>query len=322
MLPTPNLSLNSILDDEFVTNLAKSADLYKIGSNSILDPEEIRIGLKVVPRAVMSMLINELTLMPLNSSKRVQLPFGHNAWMDANKNAADDYTGSVYSNNKLVYDFKNRSIPGLGIILLSTFELYDLEELSKPHKESDEVDKKIQKLIDERMEMHSLISRVVENKIAEREAIHKIMMDKLTEALSKPIATNSTPIATNPVAIPPIATNTATVMAPIELKSTDVVKKESTKKTLPLKKFLDRKKKPKEYHVEMAKSETVDCESCGKTIFGPGGYSGCICMGSDQHKKIWIKKSEDSVEIRFSKGWDEQNIEMLLDTLRRKHERD
>src|ERR1035437_9678711 len=107
-----NNLLKRILDDEFLATLAKSADLYKIGSNSILDPEEIRIGLKVVPRAVMSLLINALTPMPLNSSIELQLPFGKNARINANKNAADDYTGSVYDNNKLVYSFQNRSIPG------------------------------------------------------------------------------------------------------------------------------------------------------------------------------------------------------------------
>src|ERR1700676_1012857 len=145
-----NTLLKSILDDGFLEILAKSADLYKIGSNSSLDPEEIRIGLKVVPRAVMSMLISELAPMEINSHKDIQLPFGKVAFVRVNKNAADDFTGSVYDNNKLVYDFKNRSIPGLGIILLSTFELYDLEDLNKPASHGENIDKKVQKLIDER----------------------------------------------------------------------------------------------------------------------------------------------------------------------------
>src|SRR5271170_6323011 len=112
-----NILLKSILDDEFLETLAKSADLYKIGSNSALDPEEIRIGLKVVPRAVMSLLIGELVPMELNAHKEIKLPFGIDAHIEVNKNAADDYTGSIYSDKKLVYDFMNRSIPGLGIIV-------------------------------------------------------------------------------------------------------------------------------------------------------------------------------------------------------------
>lgn len=305
-----SLSLNSILDDEFLGTLAKSADLYKIGTNSVLDPEEIRIGLKVVPRAVMSMLISELSTMEINCHKDIQLPFGKEAYMAVNKNASDDYTGSVYSNNKLVYDFKNRSIPGLGIILLSTFELYDMEELSKPQKDSDDIDSKVQKLIDERMQLHSLVGHVVEEKLAQREAIHKIMMTKLSEAIKPAIATKS-------VAIQPIATKS------IEIKPEDISKKEAApKKGSPLKEFMARKKKPKEYRVEMAKSETINCPDCGQTIFGEvSGFAGCICYGQDQHRKIWLKKTEDGVQIKFSRGWDQDNIEQLLETLRSKNEK-
>ena len=297
--------LKSILDDEFLETLAKSADLYKIGSNTVLDPEEIRIGLKVVPRAVMSMLISELAPMEINSHKNIKLPFGKDAYIAANKNAADDFTGSVYNDNKLVYDFRNRSIPGLGIILLSTFELYDMEELSKPHKAEESVDRKVQKLIDERMELHSLVSRVVEDKLAQREAIHKIMMSKLDEAIKPDLS-------------PPKMT---AVAKPLDIKPEDITKKEAApKKGSPLKDFIERKKKPKEYRVEIAKSETVNCPDCGQAIFGAtSGFSGCICYGQDQHRKIWLKKTEDGVQLRFSRGWDIDNIEQLLEVLRSKN---
>lgn len=400
----PNLSLNSILDEEFLSTLAKSADLYKIGSNTILDPEEIRIGLKVVPRAVMSMLISELSPMEINSHKDIQLPFGKVAYLAVNKNAADDYTGSLYSDNKLIYSFRNRSIPGLGIILLSSFELYDLEELSGQKSGhnvqiAEDADKKVQKLIDERMELHSLVGRVVEDKMAQREAIHKLMMNKLDHML-KDFAESK--IATKPVAIPTIATNPPSIATnnvpiskPLEVSPSDMAKsslfpqkgvhqslaqmaapgsKNSKNKELqgmssmgynvrnprpgmvdpktnasanleeqrqmpkpnlpkseeiskkekgsPLKGFLDRKKKaPKQYHVEMAKSETVDCDSCGKTIFGSGEFSGCLCFGQDQNRKIWIKKNEDGIQLKFSRGWDSDNIALLLETLRRSNGR-
>src|ERR1035437_1618489 len=280
-----NNLLKRILDDEFLENLAKSADLYKIGSNSVLDPEEIRIGLKVVPRAVMSILINELVPMEVNAHKDIKLPFGKEAYIRVNKNAADDFTGSIYSDNKLVYDFMNRSIPGLGIILLSTFELYDMEELSKPHKQEEDLDRKVQKLIDERMELHSLVNRVVEDKMSQREAIHKLMMHKLSEAMKSP----------DPVTIAPIS--------PLEVKPKDIVKKEAApKKGSPLKGFLERKKKPKEYSVAIEKSETVSCPDCGNIIFGSGSFSCCLCYGQDQNKKIWLKKTEDGIQIKFSRS--------------------
>lgn len=338
-----NLSLNTILDDEFVQTLAKSADLYKIGSNSVLDPEEIRIGLKVVPRAVMSLLISELVPMELNAHKQIPLPFGKEAHIKVNKNAADDYTGSIYSDNKLVYDFMNRSIPGLGIILMSTFELYDLEDLKKAPSTSEHADKAIQKLIDERMELHSLVGRVIDEKLAQREVLQRMMMNKLTEALKvKEQISDVTKIAKDPgnahateyhrgmanglVVADSIANGKEPQFVdpkkPIEIKPQDITKKEPEKKKgSPLKDFMDRKKKPKEYHVEMTKTEAVDCDSCGKTIFGQGTFSGCICYGQDQFRKMWIKKSEDGLHVRFSRGWDADNIEMLLDTLRKSNGR-
>lgn len=310
-----NLSLNSILDDGFLKTLAKSADLYKIGSNTILDPEEIRIGLKVVPRAVMSLLISELVPMELNGSKDIELPFGKEAFIRVNKNAADDFTGTIYSDNKIVYSFRNRSIPGLGIILLSTFELYDMEDLKKPSEHSEDIDSKIQKLIDQRMELHSLVGRVVEEKISQREALHKLMMVKLNEAVAS-IGTKDVPIATKGV---PIAPPVVAIQKPIEIKPEDITKKEPfSKKGSPLKAFLERKKAPKSYAVEMVKSESIRCPDCDQVVFGSGGYAGCICMGSDQHKKIWIKKTEDGVQLKFSRGWDPENIQLLLGTLRAK----
>lgn len=318
MLKIHNQYLNKILDEDFLQSLAKSADLYKIGSNSVLDPDEIRIGLKVVPRAVMSLLINALTPMPLNSNIELNLPFGKNARINANKNAADDYTGSIYDNNKLVYDFKNRSIPGLGIILLSTFELYELEELKEQIKPTEETDSKIQKLIDERMELHYLVNKVVENKISEREALHRLMMEKLNEAMTKEF---DKPKADRYGSGSPVV---EALKKKLDFKTEDMTKKESTpEKGSPLKSFIDRKKKKsKEYRVEIAKSETVNCPDCNQTIFGQGSFSCCLCYGQDQYKKIWMKKSDESIQIRFSRDWDQENIQMLLETLRKQNGKD
>jgi len=344
--------LKNILDDSFLEMLAKSADLYKIGSNSVLDPQEILIGLKVVPRAVMSLMISELAPMEINSSNTIHLPFGKDAFMNVNKNAADDFTGSIYSDAKIVYSFQNRSIPGLALILLSTFELYDLDQLQEPYDspeghtgDNEDIDKKVQKLVDERMELHSLISKVVEDKISQRDAIHKLMMDKLNDALKreekvKHSISEVTKIAKDPgnagandylhgmangveVANAIVHNKEAEFIdkpkKPLEVKSADIVKKEKPPKGSPLKTFLERKNKPKEYKVEMAKSEKVSCDDCGQIIFGPVGYSGCLCFGPDQHKKIWLKKTEDGVQLRFSRGWDSDNIEQLLEMLRRKN---
>lgn len=95
----------------------------------------------------------------------------------------------------------------------------------------------------------------------------------------------------------------------------------SNKKGSPLKDFIERNKKPREYAICMEKSETINCPDCAQPIFGEvSGFAGCICFGQDQHRKIWIKKSEDGLQLRFSRGWDPENIELLLDVLRKTNE--
>jgi predicted metal-binding protein len=93
------------------------------------------------------------------------------------------------------------------------------------------------------------------------------------------------------------------------------------KKGSPLKEFLEKRKgklKKNEYSITMTKGETMNCDTCGKAIFSEQAYSGCVCMGEDMDSKIHIKKSETGVKIRFPKQWDPENIEMLLEVLRKK----
>ncbi|HEY5234705.1 MAG TPA: hypothetical protein VIJ14_00895, partial [Rhabdochlamydiaceae bacterium] len=145
-----------------------------------------------------------------------------------------------------------------------------------------------------------------------REALHKLMMTKLNDSFKEKSPSVSPELPSSPMG----------PTKPLEIQSKDVVKKEVAKKELPLKKFLDRKKKPKEYHVEIAKSETIYCPDCGQAVFGgASGYAGCICFGPDQHRKIWLKKTDDGFQLKFSRGWDEDNISQLLETLRKSNGR-
>ena len=97
------------------------------------------------------------------------------------------------------------------------------------------------------------------------------------------------------------------------------IEKSDEKKPKPLADFLEKAKKKHEYSVVMAKGEQVHCPDCGKNIFDGKAFSGCICLGDDMERKVFIKKEQDGIKVRFSKGWDEENIEMLLEVLRKKN---
>ena len=112
-----------------------------------------------------------------------------------------------------------------------------------------------------------------------------------------------------------------------EIKKEDILGKNESfdlkevKIKRPLQQFLEKRNKSKEYIVHLSKNEDVNCPDCQKNIFDGKIFSGCICFGQDMDKKVFIKKSEDGVKIRFSRGWDEDNMLMLLDILRNKNGR-
>jgi len=209
-------------------------------------------------------------------------------------------SGEIEHENKKIVDFKYRSIPGVGLVIMSAFELYDTSQLLEEKKEapSEDISKKVQQMIDERLALHDLVYKVVDKKLAERDAIKELMMAKITESMrpADPVVVH----VEEPVAI--------------VAKSDAKAKKES-----PLKGFLENRKnkqKAPEFNIEMAKNEHVDCPDCGKKIFDGAAFSGCICFGDDRDRKVHITKTEEGVKIRFGRGWDAENIEMLLEVLR------
>jgi hypothetical protein len=344
-----NKFLCNILGEEFFELLAKT-ELYKPTANVAIDIEDIRIGLKVVPRVVMSMLIRELPHMRIGESKQIHLLLGNNATMNVNKVDTDTYSGSIVNEGAVLASFKYRPLPGVGLVIMSAFELYELEELDKekPKHFIPDAEMNVQKLIDDRMALHSLINSVFEQKIAHKDALHLLMMNKLTQEVhaAKLDAENermrlaAVGVAAmggvKPGEIQPGHPNhSASLDDVIALRDqvhppkSDVVQEmalmaseKSSKKQSPLKGFLDKKlakKQKNEFEFKMVKGETIECPDCRKNIFDGTLYSGCICLGDDSDRKVFIKKSVDKYSIRFSKGWDLENIEMLVDVLRKKN---
>lgn len=299
--------LGKTLGKDFLESLTKF-ELWKPGTRTTVDHEEIKTALAIVPRTIMALLIRELTPMTVGETKEITLHVSAGQSMvRLTKHERDVYSGEVHEDNKMIVDFKYRSIPGIGLVIMSAFELYDTENLVEADKQapSEDITKKVQHLIDERMALHSLVSQVVDRKLEERDAIKQLLMAKINESL---------PVKEEPKI-------EQTVIIQNEMPMT----KSSAKKESPLKGFLDQRKKksaPAEFHIEMAKGEHVSCPDCKKDIFDGQAFSGCVCLGDDMDKKIYVKKSEDGVKIRFGRGWDTENIEMLLEVLRSKRGQD
>lgn len=316
--------LKKTLGEDIFESLSK-VELWKPGTRTTIDHEEIKTALKIVPKTIMSLLIRELAPMKLGETRQIPIPVPGEAILRITKHERDVFSGDILFENKVIVDFKYRSLPGIGLVIMSAFEMYDVDSLDSP--EVEDPTNKIQKLIDERLALYDLINKVVDKKIMEREAVNTLLLTKLTDTLNHAekkakqveqlvgISKQTTPMS-DPY-FQGITNGLVVADAVINEKEPEFVS--APKKGSPLKKFIENRSKKKEFSVHMAKGETVDCPDCGQNIFNGQLFSACICYGDDMERKIFMKKSEDGIKVRFSKGWDEENISMLLETLRRRN---
>ena len=326
--------LNKTLGADFMEELSKT-EIYKAGTRTVTDISDMHLGLKIVPRALMSFLVNHLSSMQIGETKELELPVKERRpLMRVTKHERDCFSGEIEDStekytDKKVAEFKYRSIPGIGLIVMSTFELYLLDDLEKnPVPVPQDLQAQVQKMIDERMALHDLIGKVIDKKIAERDAIQQLVLAKLNEAVKleekkKDISElRNLNESTTPQKDPyfrGMTNGLAVAEAVITEKEPKLVGAPKKRKS-PVIDFLDKRKKKlkkNEFKVELVKNEQINCPDCGQNIFNDNVFSACVCYGDCG--KVFLKKTENGITVRFSKSWDPENIEMLLEVLRKKH---
>jgi hypothetical protein len=305
--------IKNMLGDSFIEDLAKF-EMVNLKTNTAISHEEIADAFKVVPRAVMSWLISTLSGLPEGDTKEVILPFGKasGAKMNVNKKASDVYSGEIFKDGKIINRFQYRSIPGIGLVLLTTFELYDIDNLIDNKQISEPIVAQkpeikpeiainnnfsslygaIGQIIEEKLALRDLIEKVVDKKIDQKQAVQDLFLIRMANEIK---AFSSIP----------------------KKEESKEVKKEDKKpeKITKLKKFLD-KKKNKTFNLK--KSENVFCPDCTKEILNEKGFVGCVCFGNNRKSQINLIKTENGIKMSFSKDWEPENIEMLLSILQKR----
>lgn len=181
--------LKGVLGDSGVEELKKfEAALFKPHSNLTVSINEMVSGLQIVPRAVLSFLKEHLLPMGIDESKDITIPFKEHAVLHVEKKDTDVYTGSVLKNSRSTAQFKYRSLPGVGLTLLTALELYDMKDLdqevkSEPNLESNLTD--MQKEIDKKVKIASLVEKVKKEEISYRDAIDNLIQFSLLNQLPK-----------------------------------------------------------------------------------------------------------------------------------------
>ena len=286
-------------DIQFMESLAK-AEIFKQDSKTALDPDEMRIGLQIAPKAVLKFLSTFLSPMEAGEAKDLPLKFlvGENNRLHVTKQDLDVYDGEVYKDGKVVTTFKSRSIPGVALIIMTTFEMYDQEELSLAQitpaddEAFREKSAKLDALLDQKIQMLALIEGVILKKISQKNAIEQLFFSQLNSPL---------------LPAPQVVESS---------KASEDLNKREPVKTSKLKEFLDKKKakKTKDYQIKMFKAEAT-CPYCNKELFNSTGFSGCICLGEDAENTVNIAKTEKGIKLSFHSSWDKENVLMVLQAL-------
>lgn len=293
--------LKNVLGDDFLETLEKT-ELYKPRTNTTVDPEEFHLALRVVPKTVMKFLAKELIPMKIGDTKSINLLVGNSAILEVKKIEKDLYSGEFIEENKKVAEFYSRTLPGIGLYMLTTFELYDIlhNEMDNASNPNKDIDEKISKMIDEKLALRDVVQKEVSVQVGKIVSQMDNKKDKVEVTKEESIEVS-------------VAPDIVDVPMEIKAKGSPIVNYLKNRK---------KKKKKKEYFVEIAKHEKVHCPYCRNEIFNNSGFSGCICFGDNRDSKVYLAKSENGVKISFGAKWDYENIEMLLKLLWRRNQND
>ena len=329
--------LKKYLGENFEKDLIKSETgaILKPGANIGVLPQEMYISMQIVPRTIISLLVQHLK--PLKSGQICDIPWlsdnGHTHNIHINKISSDLYSGEITGEGKVLAKFGYRSLPAVGLVIMSTYELYD-KETNKQDLQNPDIDyDKVQKMIDEKIRMQAMIEDVVNRKLSEKEALQQLITQKIQDYLRSSDAVKQSTL--EPERKSDVVENDDEMDDGIEASeveseeediedidiSNDAMEEieesnEPKAKKNKLKEFMD--KKVKKTEVSFSKKE-ISCPDCAKKLYkGGDSFSLCICFGEFMGQELKIKKSNNQYTFKFPKQFGLENIEMMLDVIKSK----
>lgn len=319
MLIDPISFVKAAIGDEGFEELRKN-QIFRESTNTVVLAEELDAALRIVPKTLLAYLVHNLKPMEQGQDARLVVPGHPDCYIQLTKQDSDVYIGQFIKQGKLVHNFKNSTIPNIGAHLVTYFEMYDRIIEGEKKEEPESIDYKIHRMIEEKIALRDLVSKVVDQKLQEKDAIQQIVMNRIASSLTIP---------KEPDIIVEIE---GEIEGEIEDGSLDLDKKEKKVSMEPHKKKLhDMRNRLSEINKskkDMSKSEVIivenketNCPDCLKKIFTKSeGYHGCVCFGEDMKSKIYMTKTEDgNVSLRFPKKWNPDNVKLFLEILKKKN---
>lgn len=331
--------LKKYLGDNFEKDLLKSeaGAILKPGANIGVLPQEMYISMQIVPRTVISLLVQHLK--PLKAGQIADIPWpsdnGHIHNIHINKISNDLYSGEITGEGKVLAKFGYRSLPAVGLVIMSTYELYD-KETNKQDLQNPDIDyDKVQKIIDERIRMQALVEEVVNKKLSEKEALQQLITQKIQDYLRSADAVKQStlePEQKSDMIETDDEMDDDIEASEVESEEEDIEDIDIDKETLEdiedadepkakkskLKEFMDKKVKKSDSKVSFTKAE-ISCPDCNKKLYkGGDSFNLCVCYGESYGQELKIKKSNGKYTFKFPKQFGLENAEMLLEAIKKK----
>jgi hypothetical protein len=324
--------LNKYLGEDFESDILKSeaGAIVKQGANVGVLPHEIYVSLQIVPRTIISLLVQHLK--PLKAGETTDIPWPtesgaiHN--ININKISSDLYSGHISGEGKSLCRFNYRSLPAVGLVIMSTYELYDKETNQQDLRNPDIDYDKVQRVIDERIRMQHMVEDVVTRKMTERDALQQLITQKIQDYLRTSESVKQSilePEQNEPDLQESEYMEESTEEPHLDdAEDIDIDKEvietveENTKESKKgkLKEFLDKKVKKTE-KVFFTKKE-IDCPYCAKKLYkGEDSINLCLCYGESYGQDLKITKSDKGYSFKYPKKFSLDNAQMLLDCIKK-----
>lgn len=282
--------IKNFLGEKFISSLQKeemASGIYKPSANVSIEIDDIYTSLKIVPKFVLEWVYENIKYMKKGDNRDLSIPscwtdgVEHNLHID--KHDHDVFSGEITANGDKITSFKYRSLPAIGLILLSTFELYDIEKLDEkkdlkhiPQHSSSDIDRSILNALKLKMAIQS----VLDGEKEEKEAINDVINSR----------------------IPDIFAGT-------------MQKSKKTKKPTAVREFVSKIKNK----TSVVLDKSIKCPHCNTELYKSGDKSItlCICYGEFMNKTLKLTKSESSnASLDIPKGFGGFNLEMLLEAIK------
>lgn len=123
--------LNDMMGSKGYETLKKT--VYRKDSDSSLGPLDLYMPLMVLPRTILSWLVQNIKPMKVGDLKEIKFPGNEKIIIHAQKTGRDSYRAEFVEEGQVIHTFDKQTLPGIGGHLLTVGEMYE-----DPGVESDE----------------------------------------------------------------------------------------------------------------------------------------------------------------------------------------